>query len=49
MNGVYPQAWLTNVFSRMTAHPGAGVHRLRRRGVSSSSSNPQGIDADRER
>ena len=36
-----PQAWLTDVLSRIAAHPGAGVHRESRR----AHQNPQGIDA----
>jgi hypothetical protein len=41
-----PQAWLTDVLSRIAAHPGAGVHRLRRRDSRRTHQNPQGIDAD---
>jgi len=41
-----PQAWLTDVLSRIAAHPGAGVHRLRRRESRRAHQNPQEIDAD---
>jgi len=41
-----PQAWLTDVLSPIAAHPGAGVHRLRRRESRRAHQNPQGIDAD---
>jgi len=37
-----PQAWLTDVLSRIAAHPGAGVHRLRRRESRLAHQNPQG-------
>jgi hypothetical protein len=41
-----PQAWLTDALSRIAAHPGAGVHRLRRRESRRAHQNPQGIDTD---
>jgi hypothetical protein len=43
-----PQAWLTDVLSRIAAHPGAGVHRLRRRESRRAHQKSTGIDADQE-
>jgi len=43
-----PQAWLIDVLSRIAAHPGAGVDRLRRRESRRAHQNPRGIDADQK-
>jgi hypothetical protein len=46
MNGSIRRPGLTDVLSRIAAHPGAGVYRLRRRESRRAHQNPQGIDAD---